>query len=60
MSEPLIHILKHGQAMCGKPGVPGDWKDGHRWIGFNRPDQFEEQSPFTCQPCLFAYKKSVE
>ncbi len=59
MGELLIHILKHGKALCGKPGVPGDWEDGHRWLRFDRPDHFEEQSPFMCQSCISVFTQDI-
>ena len=45
---PKVHILIEGRALCGKPGVPGDWRDGHRWV------RFEERATATCDECLSA------
>jgi hypothetical protein len=43
-----VHILIEGQALCGKPGPPGQWRDGHRWA------RWEERSEATCDACLSA------
>lgn len=46
MSELTVHILFHGFAICGKPGVPGTWGEGHRWC------RMEEREDATCPDCL--------
>lgn len=43
-----VHILKHGQSHCKMAGVPGEWPEGHRWIGFNDPDI---RAATTCPEC---------
>lgn len=43
-----VHILIEGQALCGKLGPPGQWRDGHRWT------RWEERSEATCDACLSA------
>lgn len=30
-----VHILKHGAALCGLPGIPATWADGERWMPFD-------------------------
>jgi hypothetical protein len=50
----MIHILRHGRAVCGKPGMPGDWQDGDKWIA---PTDDELKDPnianrVSCHDCL--------
>jgi len=26
------HLLKTGRALCGFPGIPGEWPKGHDWL----------------------------
>lgn len=46
---PVVHILMHGSAHCGKPGVPGDWSDEHSWVSFQ--DE-ENASAVNCPECI--------
>lgn len=41
----VIHILHLGQALCGKRGVPGEWRDGDSWVRLTDPEKA------TCVPC---------
>jgi len=50
----MIHILAYGAALCGMKGVPRDWPEGHRWIGFFDA-QWREHA--TCPECIAAAKK---
>ena len=47
----LVHILKHGAAMCGLAGVPRDWPDGHRWVSFERVGQTADDRRKLCANC---------
>jgi len=47
-----IHALKHGQTLCRKPGVPGSWKDGHRWVSFEDVNVLKLVSCTACQEQL--------
>lgn len=40
-----VHVLLGGRALCGKPGVPGEWNDGDRWV------RVEERGEATCLLC---------
>lgn len=40
-----LHILHHGFALCGLPGVPADWPEGHRWV------RIAERTRATCHGC---------
>ena len=42
----IVHILYHGQAFCGQPGLPKDWPADHRWV---LPS---DRKDATCQKCL--------
>lgn len=44
-----VHALKHGNTLCQKPGIPGSWRDGHRWISFEDPDVMKLVN---CTACL--------
>lgn len=48
----IVHILYHGQAFCGQPGLPTNWPAGHRWvIPSDRKDA-------TCVKCLSVLDES--
>ncbi len=32
-----VHILKGGRALCGMPGLPGEWPPGNVWVGLDDP-----------------------
>lgn len=40
----VVHILLHGQALCGMPGIPSSWPDNHRWC---------RESEIHQNPCCF-------
>jgi hypothetical protein len=40
-----VHVLCGGFALCGIPGVPADWPDGHRWV------RKEDRGRATCSIC---------
>lgn len=44
-AEPKIHILFHGLALCGLPGIPAEWPDGDRWVSVDDKDKS------TCEGC---------
>lgn len=50
----VVHILKHGSAYCGQPGLPADWPDDHAWIGH---DDEEHLVRADCAACLEAFDK---
>ena len=43
--EPKIHILFHGLALCGQPGIPAEWPNGDRWVSV------DDKEKSTCQGC---------
>lgn len=42
----VVHIVDAGVALCGRPGLPGDWPQGHQWVPLN------EAFAANCQDCL--------
>jgi hypothetical protein len=49
LSNPVVHILKAGTALCGA-GVPESWPPGTRWIGYDLPKRSIEPRA-TCNGC---------
>jgi hypothetical protein len=41
----VVHILYEGRALCGLPGIPREWPEGHRWV------RKEERNRATCSGC---------
>lgn len=48
----IVHILYHGQAFCGQPGLPNDWPEDHRWV---IPSAHKDA---TCVKCLSVLDES--
>lgn len=48
-----VHVLAMGGALCGRlRGVPGQWPDGHTWIGLPHVlDSAEMRAKVTCVFC---------
>jgi len=42
-----VHILRHGFALCGLPGLPGDWPKANVWVYMEE----EEASKVNCVAC---------
>lgn len=51
----VVHILHAGHALCGKPGVPGDWGPGHKWVARDT-DALGDRSETNCPGCLAGYQ----
>lgn len=49
MPAPTVHLLKHGRSLCGMPGLPKDWPEGHVWVSVK--DE-ELASEVTCGKCV--------
>lgn len=45
--SPCVHILRHGNALCGLRGPPVDWPDGHTWVALTD----ENRNEATCLEC---------
>lgn len=43
--SPPVHVLRHGFALCGRLGVPGEWPEGERWV------RLDEAHLATCEAC---------
>lgn len=56
MSRPketrVIHLLRFGQAECGKPGPPSKWEENHVWAGV------ADRKRVNCPACLKTLKKN--
>jgi hypothetical protein len=39
----IIHILWHGKALCGQPGLPCEWPVDHKWVGLPGLPDVKEQ-----------------
>lgn len=48
-----VHVLHHGRALCGKPGVPGKWEPGHKWVRLDS-DESGPRSAVNCDGCMRA------
>lgn len=46
----IVHILVAGRALCGEPGTPNQWPEGHWWV-----DTDHVQNA-TCQRCVAEFK----
>lgn len=46
----IVHILLEGRALCGMPGLPGEWPEGHAWLAFNDSGAVDA----SCAVCLSA------
>lgn len=51
----IVHILHHGFAMCGKPGVPGSWPKGEVWVRIH-----DDADRATCGGCREALRRFDE
>jgi len=51
----VVHILHEGWSLCGKPGVPGDWGPGHKWVARDT-DAHGERTQASCPGCLRGYQ----
>ncbi len=51
--DPVVHLLLGGQALCGKPGLPGEWEPGHRWVSAVNDDHGPREAA-NCPACLAA------
>jgi hypothetical protein len=47
LSVKIVHILHHGVALCGQPGLPSTWPLGQRWVRL-------EDDGATCRGCIAA------
>lgn len=60
-AKPQVHILSAGRALCGLPGMPKDWPEGHTWIAF--PKDWPEglaragEGEATCMLCIQSAKQ---
>jgi hypothetical protein len=44
----IVHILQEGCVLCGFPGIPGAWPEGHRWVASDDPNV---EKLVTCLMC---------
>jgi hypothetical protein len=51
MAEFTVHFLLEGRALCGRPGVPGDWGPDHKWVRTDS-DEGGPRSAANCPRCL--------
>lgn len=52
-----VHILKHGRALCGQPGMPVEWPEDHKWVSFEDEANLHEVD---CPGCREAFKPPAE
>jgi hypothetical protein len=48
-----VHLLREGRPLCGKPGAPGEWEGGHRWV-LADSDDLGPRNAANCPGCLMA------
>lgn len=52
ISQPcVVHFLLEGRALCGKPGVPGSWGPGHKWVRTDS-DEGGPRDAANCEACI--------
>ncbi len=44
----VVHVLAHGNALCGLAGAPSDWPRGHVWVS---AFEAREAALATCPAC---------
>lgn len=55
----IIHCLHEGRAICGKPGIPGDWPPGIVWEGLREwPKTIKEHPELVCLECVHTYNRA--
>lgn len=52
-SPNTIHVVHHGQALCGQGGVPSSWPEGMNWV------RLEDAGVATCDWCIAALQKKA-
>ncbi len=45
----VVHILQYGRSLCGLPGVPRDWPEGHQWVSIQDECVADDA---TCRKCI--------
>lgn len=53
-SALTVHVLRNGEALCGKVGMPKDWEDDHRWVSFLDRENFRAVNCVACRAALEA------
>ncbi len=48
LEHRTIHLLRYGQTLCGKPGLPCTWEADHVWAGDS------DREHVNCPGCLAA------
>ncbi len=49
--DSIVHLLHEGRALCGKPGVPGEWGPGHQWVSTSS-DDYGPRWKANCAGCV--------
>lgn len=57
MADITVHVLHEGRALCGKPGVPGEWMPGHTWV---YRDDYRALRAANCPGCVEALLAHLE
>ena len=52
--KEVIHGLSGGKAICGLPGIPKEWPEGHQWV-----DPKRAGGVLTCPTCIMVWKKAT-
>jgi hypothetical protein len=58
-----VHCLHEGLALCGLPGAPATWPEGHTWLSvadWPRADSLMTPDAKICQQCAFEAKFDAE
>lgn len=57
--KKVVHLLRSGRALCGRPGIPGRWSDAERWTPAARDaieEVLESGTGALCYYCELAFK----
>lgn len=50
--KTLVHLLKGGFALCGRPGPPHEWEAHEKWVSWISVGDDDLERDMLCERCL--------